>query len=101
MFQWTIKYSTKSVDFLDLTISLNDVLLSTEAYSKPRCAPQYIPYRSQHSPACKNTIYRGEAVRHLLNCSSSTDYDEKMAALRIALSKRGYPSNAHIPYDAE
>ena len=49
----------------------------------------------------KRAIYKGESTRHLLNCSSSADYDDLMSKLRHDLATRGYPSQPHIPYDIQ
>ena len=46
-------------------------------------------------------LYKGEAARHLLNCSSANDYDERMETLCTALLKRGHPPENHIPYDTD
>ena len=67
--------SSSSVIFLDLTVSLDSGAFYTKTYKKPGFAPQYLAYSSNHSKACKDAIYKGEVVRHLLNCSLEEDYD--------------------------
>ena len=75
----------------------------TKTYRKPGCQPQYLPYASEHSFKCRAAIFKGEAIRHLVNCSKQSDYDCNILHLQNALKKRGYPSSLlpHIPYNLE
>ena len=96
------------MNFLDLSIRKQADFASSgrvtfATYTKPGWKPQYLSYFSEHSPSCKHGIYKGEARRHLLNCSLEADYDLRLAKLRDALRVRGYPL-AHmpaIPYDPQ
>ena len=47
-------------------------------------------------------IFKGEAVRHMVNCSTSVEYDKRIAELRLILRSRGYPECVmpEVPYDA-
>jgi len=100
-FQWTMKASRSAVDFLDLHIKSDGDRLLTETFRKPGCEPQYLAYSSSHAWACKNAIYSGEVVRHLVNCSLPGDYEKHLRALRETMLRRGHPSPPHIPYDGE
>ena len=52
---------------------------------------------------CKLSIFKGEARRHLVNCSTEQEYGDRIAQLRYALLSRGYPESAlqSIPYSRE
>jgi len=75
----------------------------TRTYKKPNCMPQYLPFFSEHAFSCKSSIYKGEVTRHLINCSSPSDYDMSLSDLRNDLLTRGYPPPLlqHVPYDRE
>ena len=50
------------------------------------------------------SIFKGEAHRHLINCSKyAADYDSELTKLRSELLRRGYPESALRPvtYDYE
>ena len=94
---WTVKTSSQAIDFMDLTIEKEAGFeghgrISTRTYQKPGFAPQYLAFLSQHNLACKRGIFRGEAHRHMLNCSQETQYDKFVTNLRSSMLRRGVPN---------
>ena len=77
--------------------------ISTRTYQKPGFAPQYLAFLSQHNLACKRGIFRGEAHRHMLNCSQETQYDKFVTNLKSSMLRRGYPTSLlqRVHYDSE
>jgi len=104
---WEAKVNAEVANFLDLTISKSldfdrTGKLHFQTYRKQNWRPQYIVYSSQHAPACFRGIFKGEAIRHMVNCSTCIEYDKRIAELRQTLRIRGYPECVmpRIPYDA-
>ena len=60
-------------------------------------------HSQHHAPCCLREIFRGEAIRHMVNCSRSVDYDAHVSELRATLKMRGYPDEwlPHVPYNAD
>jgi len=46
-------------------------------------------------------IFKGESMRHMLNCSDESTYHAKVSELELALARRGYPPCVmkRVPYD--
>ena len=66
------------------------------------CTPGGLEQPSEHPSACTRGIFTGEAVRHLVNCSTEAAFDEHISDLRQALRSRGYPEilMPYVRYDA-
>jgi len=106
-FVWTVNVERECVHYLDLEIekhiSYPDTgKVCTRTYIKPKCNHQYLPFFSQHPTHSKVGVFRGEAIRHMLNCSAQADYEFHIRRMRAALLRRGYPSGClkAPPYDA-
>ena len=58
-------------------------------------------FHSQHKLSTKLAIFKGEAVRHMVNCSDPEDFHREIATLRQTLLQRGYPHSAlpEVAYD--
>ena len=64
--------SPRSVDFLDLTIEINvDLTIATSTYQKPTFVPQYLHFQSRPPHSHKNSIYKSECHRYLVNTSGA------------------------------
>jgi len=95
----TIKFthvsSTKSVDFLDLTIykglrHTNSGILDLKPFFKKTNKFQYLQYSSAHPSNTFPSLVKGELTRLLRNCSDEETY--KQVSDKI-LKDRGYPNN--------
>ena len=70
---------------------------------RPGLPPQHLAFSSQHRLSTRLGIYRGEAVRHMMNCSKESDYQRLVEELESTLHRRGYPrgcfDHLRIRYD--
>ena len=94
------------VHFLDLQITKapdfeesGRVVFATSR--KPTFNPQYLAFFSEHPLSTKKAVFKGECVRHLINCSTESAYEERISELREALSRRRYPPAllGVVPFD--
>lgn len=89
--KFTYVYSTKSVNFLDTTISINqDGSLTTELYSKPTAAYQYLHQSSYHEPHLIKAIPKSQFIRIRRICSSLVKYHYHVGKFISHFVKRGY-----------
>jgi len=73
--KFTFNTSTKSVNFLDTTVTLNpDGTLSTNLYAKPTAAHNYLHHLSYHVPYVIKSIPISQFTRIRRNCSTIGDY---------------------------
>ena len=68
--KFTFEWSDTCVSFLDTSVLLNNVILSTDLYTKPTDKYQYLFYTSCHPHAYKKGIPFGQALRIQRICSS-------------------------------
>ena len=71
--------------------------ICTKTYVKPNYKPQFLAYQSQHKSSVKKCIFRNEAYRHMINCSSESDYLRLTERVAQDLRARGYPSHMLCP----
>ena len=77
---------------MDLTITRDDAGgLSTRTFRKRNCRPQMLDFLSAHPASTKWNIFKNEAKRHLLNCSSQADYEAELDRLVETMTNKGYP----------
>lgn len=95
---FTHTYSQVTVNFLDVTIIIEDDKLSTTLYRKPTDRQQYLHYQSDHPRHCKNSIPYGQAHRFKRICSKDTDFHASSQKLKLVLEKQKYPP--HVIDDA-
>ena len=93
-FHPTIKFiaewSQKSINFLDVTVSLIDSQIETDLYVKPTDSHQYL-YSSSCQPChCKKSIPYSQALRLNRNCSKNNFFGIHCKNLEKWLSERGY-----------
>jgi len=88
----TTEISTKSVNYLDFTISSNNNNLQITTYFNPTNTFSYLPRDSHHSKAIKQGIYKGEIIRMLRNNSELSTYNEQADLLKRKFTDRKYNS---------
>ena len=86
----TLVSSLTSVDYLDLSISIDNSVFNTVTYKKPTFQPQYIPVWSYHRPSSISGIYKTEATRYQLNTNLNADFVTNINLLQSNLWKRGF-----------
>ena len=91
--EWdTIPLST-SVDFLDITISLNpDGEISTRTYQKPENLFLYIPPHSSHPPGLMKSLVFGLLLTYYLQNTLVSDFYKMTQLLFTRLIARGHQS---------
>ena len=89
----TFKYatSTKKVDFLDTTVSLqSDGSLGSTLFNKPTASHQYLHQKSYHVSHAKNSLPKSQFIRIRRICSSLEDFDKHAAVYVNHFVKRNY-----------
>ena len=73
--KFTIEYSQKEINCLDVLISKNDnkSSLVTSSFTKSNDSHQYLHAKSCHRPIYKKSIPYGEAIRMKWICSNEVD----------------------------
>ena len=90
-FNFTSEKSVKSVNFLDITISLEkDKKLSTSVYRHPAKVPVYTHRQSCQSDNVKSSIIKSSCLRFRRICSSLNNYDKACKELQNNLIYRGH-----------
>lgn len=96
MIKLTYVISSASVDFLDITISVDmrftlKGLLSIKVYQKPMNEYLYVPWNSFHTTKQRTGFIKGECIRYARTCSSKDDFYALVKLFKARLLKRGYP----------
>ena len=87
--RWEVEKRSKEIDFLDLTISINEKNhIMTKTYRKPQNIYQYIPQRSAHPPGVGRAIIFGCTRRYRLQNSLREDYLEQINLLYTHMKAR-------------
>ena len=88
--KFTAEWSQKSINFLDVTVSLIDGQIETDLYVKPTDSHQYLHSSSCHPYHCKKSIPYSQALRLNRICSKNIFFDIHCNNLEKWLSERGY-----------
>lgn len=89
--KFTHSYSRTNINFLDVTVNIENGRLSTKLYRKPTDRQQYLHYHSDHPRHCKNNIPYSQAHRFKRICSRDEDFDSAALNLKTVLHKQKYP----------
>ena len=90
-FQFTCNYSKECVQFLDVSVSIdNSGNITTDLYVKPTGTQQYLMAYGCHPNHTKRSIPYSEALRILRICSSKESAKLRCTELVDCLVKRGY-----------
>lgn len=84
-------YSTHSVNFLDVTVTVSQGRLQTSLYRKPTDTRQYLHFHSSHVRHCKTAIPYSQAHRFRRICTNQADFDSNCQELKTALLSQKYP----------
>ena len=85
-----ISQSTKTINFLDVCITLNQQTLSTTVFSKPRDAHVYLHPKSFHPEHMIRSIPKSQFLRLCKICFDSSDYIKESKEYLNFFIKQGY-----------
>ncbi|KAM8967064.1 collagen alpha-6(VI) chain [Pelodytes ibericus] len=71
---FTSNIQDDTIDFLDLTLYIEDNKVLTKTYFKPSDGNGYIDYSSCHHPSWLNNIPKGQMMRLKRNCTSDGEF---------------------------
>ena len=90
-FQFTCNYSKECVQFLDVSVSVdNSGNITTDLYVKPTDTQQYLMATSCHPNHTKRSMPYSQALRIIRICSSKESAKLRCTELVDCLVKRGY-----------
>ena len=91
----TIKYTSESsrttINYLDITVNLNEGIMTTNTYHKPTDANNYLHYKSSHPKHQKESIPFSQYLRMKRNNSTDEGAKQSIDKLEQAFHQRGYP----------
>ena len=91
---FTYAYSEKSVNFLDTVVSLEaDGTISTDLFTKPTAAYQYLHQSSYHDPHLIKAVPKSQFIRIRRICSTLDQYWSHANNFIKHFQKRGYNLN--------
>ena len=94
---WEFSERKSHVDFMDLTIRIDDDRLHTSLYEKPSNLHLYIPPHSCHPPGLVRGIVLGMIYRIHTLCSDKEDVRHRTVDLYRQLLHRGYSRHTMVP----
>ena len=89
--KFSCNYSSTSVNFLDVTVSLKSGRLVTELFKKPTDKRQYLHFDSYHPNIQKKNIPYGQFLRLKRICSDNNDFTKHAKEMSSDFQKRNYP----------
>ena len=87
---WEVSDRSTTVDFLDLTLTMQASRITTSLYSKPLNLYLYIPPRSAHPPGVLQGLISGTIHRIHTLCSDPLDIRQRLQDFWNRLLARGY-----------
>ena len=88
--KFTLVYSEKELNVLDLTLHLINGFIETDVYSKPTDSHLYLPPDSAHPHHCKKSIPYSVALRLKRNCSTEEFREKRFREYQDYLIQQGY-----------
>ena len=90
------RYSSKSVEFLDMNVKLENNRITTDLFSKPTAKHQYLHRSSFHAPTTIRSLPKTQFIRLRRLCSHINDYNRHSLEFVNFFSKRGYRKDTLI-----
>jgi len=94
---WKFSPRTNRVDFLDLTVTVKEGIITTTLYEKPLNLHLYIPPHSAHAPGLLPGIVYCTLFRIHTLCSAEEDKDQRTRTFYYRLKARGYQAEKLLP----
>ena len=88
--KFTAERSKTQINFLDVTVYLENGKIKAELYVKRKDTHQYLHSSSCHLYHCKKGIPYSQTLRLIRICSDSTSFDRRCNDLERWLLERGY-----------
>ncbi|CAH2273976.1 Hypothetical predicted protein [Pelobates cultripes] len=85
-----MEYSTRSVNFLDTTVTCNNGTIHTSVYRKPTDRCSYLHSSSFHPSHTKQGIIHSQATRYHRICSDPNDRNSHLNVLSKSMRQKGY-----------
>ncbi|CAF4257911.1 unnamed protein product, partial [Adineta steineri] len=82
---------SKSVHYLDVTITNENGQLRTYMFHKPTAEPYILPYKSDHSRHMHRNIVYAALLRAARICSHVNDFNSACVRIDLSLLLNGYP----------
>ena len=95
--EWTFSPLATSVDFLDITVSICNGVISTTLYEKALNLYLYISPHSCHPPGVLTGLVLGNCHRIYSLCSAQSDARHHLSNFYRRLLRRGYNSTTLLP----
>ena len=83
--------SKVSINFLDVTVSINGEEFETDLYCKPIDCHQLLEFNLVHPIHNKKSIVYSQGLRIKRLCSKKDKYEKHLESLRSWFGKRSYP----------
>ena len=95
---WLFTPLQKSVDFLDLTVSIDSLgMITTKTFQKPTNLFQYISPHSSHPPSITNSLIYGLLHTYYRQNSEPSDFLHMVQLLFRRLQARGHSTESLTP----
>lgn len=94
---WETNDPSNQVDFMDLTLQIDDGKIETTLYEKASNKHLYIPPHSCHPPGMINGVIHGMVRRILTLCTNKDDQQKRIQQFVRHLRVRGYHSEEILP----
>jgi hypothetical protein len=91
--RWTFEERSQQINFLDMTICLQDGHLSTKLFEKPENIYAYLPPFTCHPPGIINGLITGEVTRALQLTSTPTNLKASFKKLFARICAQGHNPN--------
>ena len=85
-----LRFSEAKIDFLDVTISIENDFLTTDLHAKPTDKHMYLNRNSSHPETTKSAIPYGLGIRAKRICSNNDRYKRRRTEIKRHSVKRGY-----------
>ena len=89
--KFTHDKSKVSINFLDVTVSINGERFETDLHCKPTYCHQFLEFNSAHPIHNKKLIVYNQGLRIKRLCSKKDAFEKHLESLRSWFGKRGYP----------
>ena len=88
---YTYDISDTSVNFHDISISMNQHAISTDIFYKDTDTHSYLRYESAHPPYCKKKIPYSQFLRLHRICNNDQTFERRSHEISEFFSQRGFP----------
>lgn len=95
--EWVVSQRSHTINFLDLTITIENNTINTTLYEKIHNLYLYIPPQSAHPPGVLTGMIFGTVFRIMTLCLDKNDIRHKISTFFHRLLIRGYKRDNIIP----